>query len=100
MRAIRWPDAEKICTPSPELDQTFPSASQRMPSGTPLSRVANTRPLNGAEVLTAYARISGGLAEFATYSVDSSGDRQRPFGLGMSVTMAVVLFLTGSSRYT
>ena len=99
MRAICFPSGEKICAPSPELDQTRPEESHRIPSGPPLSIEAKTRPLlTEPSLATSNTRICLGLPESAIYRRDSSGENASPFGLSKSLTTATAVLVFGSKR--
>src|SRR3954463_3121677 len=77
-----FPSDENTCTPSPALDQRFPSTSHRIPSGPPLSILQNTRPLlSPLSAPTSYTHTSRGLPLSATYNRFSSGEKHRPLGI-------------------
>src|SRR5215510_5497605 len=97
MRPIILAAGLKMTTPSspsppPHPHQRLPSVSQRNPSGTPEPALTNRRRLASLvpPATTSNTQIARGAAPLTTtYSLVSSGEKQRPFGLGTSPVATV-----------
>src|SRR5581483_151091 len=98
------PSGLKTTTPSspsppPQPHQRLPSVSQRKPSGTPAPQCTNTPLLASLSPSTSNTWMSRGLAPLSTtYSRDSSGEKQSPFGRLISAVTTLACPDLGSTR--
>src|SRR5213593_676624 len=84
------PPAEITQTPPGPVTQTFPCSSHFIPSGMPSSITPeptpskNTRPFESEPSLSTSQTLMCARGVSLMYSTDSSGEKQRPFGMSNS----------------